>query len=119
VAGERLVLEGLHLGHPALGVRDRLDLLVHLEAPDDDAARWYLDRFRALRLAAAEDPEAFLHPFREVPGPAMDAMAMDVWRSVNLAVLEEAVRPWAATADLVLEVGPDHEVTAVRHRSRG
>lgn len=119
VAGERLVLEGLHLGHPALGVRDRLDLLVHLEAADDDAARWYLDRFRELRAAAVEDPGAFLHRFREVPGEAMDAMAMDVWRSVNLAVLEEAVRPWADVADLVLELGPDHELVAVRRPTSG
>jgi len=114
VAADRLVLDGLHLGHPALGVRDRLDLLVHLEAADDDAARWYLERFQSLRRAAAEDPTAFLHQFRELPGEALDAMAMDVWRSVNLVVLEESVRPWRDAADLVLEVGPDHELVGVR-----
>jgi type I pantothenate kinase len=114
VAGERLVLEGLHLGHPDLGIRDRLDLLVHLEAPDEDAARWYLGRFRALRALAADDPAAFLHQFRDLPADAMEGMAMDVWRAVNLVVLEEAVRPWAGAADLVLVLGPDHEVVEVR-----
>ena len=113
VEGARLVLEGLHLGHPAVGVRDRLDLLVHLEAADDDAARWYLERFQTLRRAAAEDPAAFLHQFRDLPGEALDAMAMDVWRSVNLVVLEESVRPWRAAADLILELGPEHELVAV------
>ena len=114
VAAEQLVLEGLHLGHPALGVRDRLDLLVHLEAADDDAARWYLVRFQALRTAAADDPTAFLHQFRDLPVDALDGMAMEVWRSVNLVVLEEAVRPLAAAADLVLELGAHHEVAEVR-----
>lgn len=114
VANDRLVLEGLHLGHPQLGVRDRLDLLVHLEAADDDAARWYLGRFRSLRALAAEDEDAFLHQFRDVPAEVMDGMAMDVWRAVNLVVLEEAVRPWAEVADLVVRVGPDHELVEVR-----
>jgi type I pantothenate kinase len=118
VAAERLVLEGLHLGHPDLGIRDRLDLLVHLEVADDDAARWYLGRFQALRALAAADPGAFLHQFRDVPAEVLDGMAMDVWRDVNLVVLEEAVRPWSDAADLVLVLGPDHEVEHVL-RPRG
>jgi type I pantothenate kinase len=113
VAGERLVVEGLHLGHPALGVRDRFDLLVHVDADDDDLARWFLERFRQLRGAAAEVPEAFLYPYRDLPAETMEGMAMDVWRAVNLAVLEEDVRPWEQVADLVLHLGPDHHVVEV------
>jgi type I pantothenate kinase len=116
VAGDRLVVEGLHLGHPALGGRDRIDLLVHVDGADDDLARWYLQRFQGLRAAAADDPEAFLHQFRDLPGEVLDQMAMDVWAGVNLVVLEEAVRPWAAAADLVIHLGPSHEVVLVeRH----
>src|SRR5205809_933046 len=83
-----LAAEGLHLGHPGLAVRDRIDLLVHIDAADDDLARWYLARFQGLRDAAADDPEAFLHRFRDLPGEVMDQMAMDVWSAVNLVVLE-------------------------------
>jgi hypothetical protein len=32
---------------------------------------------------------------------------------VNLAVLAEEVRPWAGEADLVLRLGPDHDVVEV------
>lgn len=113
VASDRLVVEGLHLGHPALGVRDRFDLLVHLDADDADLARWYLARFRELRAAAAADPSAFLHRFRDLEGAVLDAMAMDVWDAVNLAVLEQEVRPRAGAADLRLRFGPDHEVVEV------
>ena len=116
VAGDRLVVEGLHLGHPALGGRDRIDLLVHLDGADDDLARWFLQRFQGLRAAAADDPEAFLHQFRDLPGEVLDQMAMEVWAGVNLVVLEEAVRPWAAAADFVIHLGPSHEVVLVeRH----
>jgi type I pantothenate kinase len=116
VAGDRLIVEGLHLSHPALRVRDRFDLLVHIDAADPDLARWYLQRFQALRSAAAEDPTAFLHAFREMPGEVLDGMAMDVWASVNLVVLEEEIRPWAGEADLALWLGPDHEVVSVERR---
>lgn len=123
VTGDRLVVEGLHLGHAILGdgvgapagrsVRDRFDLLVHIDGADDDLARWYLDRFRQLRSAAALDPDAFLHQFRDLPDELIEGMAMDVWRGVNLVVLDEEIRPWADAADLVLRLGPDHEVVEV------
>lgn len=113
LAGDVLVVEGLHLGHPGLGVRDRFDLLVHIEADVADLARWYLERFRQLRAAAAEEPTAFLHPFRAMPAEVIEAMAMDVWKDVNLVVLEEEIRPWAGEADLVIRLGSDHEVVDV------
>jgi type I pantothenate kinase len=113
LAGERLVVEGLHLGHPALGVRQRFDLLVHIDADEADLARWFLERFRQLRADAADVPGAFLHPFKDLPADTVEAMAMDVWRAVNVAVLEEEVRPWEGAADLVLRLGPDHEVLDV------
>jgi type I pantothenate kinase len=93
-------------------VRDRFDLLVHVDAADEDLARWYLDRFRELRSAAAADPAAFLHQFRDVDGAVLDGMAMDVWDAVNLVVLEEEVRPWASAADLTLWLGADHSVAS-------
>ncbi|MEY2468697.1 MAG: type pantothenate kinase, partial [Actinomycetota bacterium] len=31
ITGDGLVLDGLHLGHPLLRLRDRIDLLVHLD----------------------------------------------------------------------------------------
>jgi len=113
VEGEPLVVEGLHLAHPALGLRARIDLLVHVDADDELLARWYLERFGQLRAEAAEDPGAFLHPYRDVPAEAMDAMAMQVWHDVNLVVLHDEVRPHAHRADLVVRLGPDHEVLAV------
>lgn len=121
VPGERLVVgdaevvivEGLHLAAPELGVRDRFDVVVHLDADDVDLERWYLTRFQALRTAAADDPTAMLHPYLPIGPDALDAMALDVWRAVNLVVLHDHARPAAAHADVVLWLGPDHEVVRV------
>ena len=60
---EVVVVEGLHLASAELGVRDRFDLVVHLDAADDLLRGWYLARFQELRTAAESDPTAFLHPY--------------------------------------------------------
>ena len=117
VAGDRLVVDGLHLAHPALGVRDLLDLVIHLEADDADLERWFLERFRSLRAAAAEDPGAFLHPFRDMPAEVIEGMALDVWRDVNLVVLHDEIRPLAATADVVVHLDADHTITSLGLRT--
>jgi len=114
---EVVVVEGLHLASAELGVRDRFDLVVHLDAADDDLRGWYLARFRALRAAAESDPTAFLHPYVALGGEALDAMALDVWDAVNLAVLHEHVRADEDAADVVVRFGPDHGVDSIVVRS--
>ena len=108
-----VIVEGLHLASPALGVRDRFDLVVHLDADDADLESWYLGRFHELQAAAADDPTAMLHPYLPLGVEALDAMALDVWRAVNLVVLREHARPAAAHADIVLWLGPEHDVLRV------
>lgn len=125
VAGQRVaaggagvvVVEGLHLASAALGVRDRFDLVVHLDADDDHLRGWYLERFRSLRTAAASDPSAFLHPYLAWGEEALDAMALQVWEAVNLAVLHEHVRVDEAAADVVVRFGADHAVASVEIRN--
>jgi type I pantothenate kinase len=107
---EVVIVEGLHLASPALGVRSRLDLVVHLDAEDVDLERWYLERFRTLRTVAADDPSAFLHQYLGMGGDALDGMALDVWRAVNLVVLHEHARPDAVHADVVLHLDAEHGV---------
>jgi type I pantothenate kinase len=116
VTGELVVIEGLHLAHPALGTRGLLDLVIHLDADETDLERWFLERFRSLRDEAASEPTAFLHAFRDMPADVIEGMALDVWRDVNLVVLHEEARPWASTADVVIRFGPAHEIQSVEVR---
>jgi type I pantothenate kinase len=126
VPGERVVVggapvvvvEGLHLAGDALGVGDRFGLVLHLDAHHEVLEQWYLERFRSLREAAAADPDAFLHPYVQALDPdALDTLALDVWRSVNLVLLHRHVRPAAAAADVQLHLGPDHRVERAVARS--
>jgi type I pantothenate kinase len=116
VSGEIVIVEGLHLAHPALGVRELLDMVIHLDADDADLERWFLDRFRSLRAEAAREPAAFLHPFRDMPAEVIEGMALDVWRSVNLVVLREEVRPQVGDADVLIRFGPAHDIESIEAR---
>jgi type I pantothenate kinase len=116
IVSDTIVLDGLHLGNPLLGVRDRIDTLVHLDAPTDTLSSWYLNRFEGLRAEAADEPSAMLYPYRDVEPEAMNAMAMQVWRDLNALVVEEEVRPFEQTADLVVRLGDEHSVREVERR---
>ena len=102
--------------HPLLGVRDRIDVLVHLDAPNDVLADWYLARFQQLRTAAREDETAMLYPYRDMDPAALDGMAMQVWRDLNSVVIDEEIRPLESEADIVVRLGPDHEVLELSRR---
>lgn len=116
VASRTLVLDGLHLGHPTLGVRDRIDLLVHLDAPTDTLSEWFLGRFQELRALAKDDPTAMLHPYRDMDPAALDAMAMQVWRELNAVVIDTEVRPAEDAADVVVRLNADHSVAEIIRR---
>jgi len=116
VTSDAIVIDGLHLGHPALGIRDRIDVLVHLDAPTDTLSDWYLTRFEQLRAEAANEPTAMLYPYRDLDAEVMNGMAMQVWRDLNSVVIEQEVRPQEQSADIVVRLGAEHAVVATETR---
>jgi type I pantothenate kinase len=113
-----LIIEGLRsLAGPepgeAVGVRDRVDLGIYVDAADEHARGWYLERFRSWRVDAAEDPGAFLHPLRAMPDDEADALALRVWDAVNAPNVRDHVLPTREHADVVLCKGAGHAVTEV------
>ncbi|MEV4418887.1 type I pantothenate kinase [Patulibacter sp. NPDC049589] len=113
-----LVLEGLRAlagpgpdGDP--GVRDLVDLGVYVDATEDAARAWYLDRFHAWRVAAADDPGALLHQIADMPDADADALALRVWAETNAPNVRDHVLPTRAHADVILEKDADHRVARV------
>lgn len=110
-----LVLEGLGAlaGPDAGGVADLVDLGVYVDAAEEDARGWYLERFRAWRVAAADDAGAYLHRIADMADADADALALRVWDETNAPNVREHVLPTRERADVVLEKGPDHRVERV------
>jgi len=103
VRPEVLVVEGV----VALQ-RPIADLGVYLDADRADLERWYVERFRALVAAAADDPASFYRGWVGLDDDEIAALARDVWRLVNLPNLDEHIEATRANADVVLEKGADH-----------
>jgi type I pantothenate kinase len=108
-----LIIEGVN----ALGALvDRLDLGVYLHAEASDLERWYVMRFMSLCVEAAEDPSSFYRQFVGMSADETEALARQVWQSVNLVNLREHIEPTRALADCVVVKGPDHTITAIEMR---
>ncbi|WP_225847871.1 type I pantothenate kinase [Streptomyces sp. HPF1205] len=127
VPGERLtvrrpdilVVEGLNVLQPALpgkdgrtriGLADHFDFSVYVDARAEDIERWYLERFRALRDTAFQDPSSYFRRYTEVGEDEALDYARRMWRTVNRPNLVQNIAPTRGRATLVLRKGPDHKV---------
>jgi len=100
-----IVVEGVN----ALRYAAHLDLGVYLHAEVQHMEAWYAARF--LDLCEQPPPGSFYEHFRGLDLAGREAVARDVWRSVNLVNLREHILPTRAAAAVVVEKAADHTVT--------
>jgi type I pantothenate kinase len=105
-----IILEGLHLTR---FVGDLLAPIVYLDAAEADVEEWYVRRFLDLVSAAETDPESFYRLFVGPDRSALDGIARQLWSAINLVNLREHIAPWRDRADIVVRVGPDHQILEV------
>ncbi|WP_330174121.1 type I pantothenate kinase [Streptomyces sp. NBC_01498] len=114
-----LIVEGLNVLQPALpgqdgrtrvGLADFFDFSVYVDARAEDIESWYLNRFRALRETAFQDPSSYFRTYTQVSEEEALDYARTTWRTVNRLNLLENVAPTRGRATLVLRKGPDHKV---------
>ncbi|MGZ8765796.1 MAG: type I pantothenate kinase [Acidimicrobiia bacterium] len=103
-----LILEGVN----ALQFHARLDFGVYVDAPVAAIETWYVDRLVA--LVADAPAGTFYAGWSAFTPEQVDALAHDIWRSINAVNLAEHIEPTRAVADVVVEKGPDHELLALR-----
>ncbi|PRY00016.1 type I pantothenate kinase [Allonocardiopsis opalescens] len=116
-----LVIEGLNVLQPPpagrLGVADFFDFSIYVDAKVEHIRSWFLDRFRALRRTAFNDPRSYFHEMATtVDEQESLAFAAEVWRTINEVNLVENIVPTRGRATLVLYKDADHGVRRVRLR---
>jgi type I pantothenate kinase len=111
-----LLVEGLGLsGFPdGRHAADALDVLIYLDADEDDLERWFVDRFMGFWRAAEHDPASFYARFRALDEAGADQLARSVWTGVNRVNLREHVVAARDRADILLRKAGDHDLTALR-----
>jgi type I pantothenate kinase len=113
-----LIVEGLNVLQPgpSLTVSDLFDFSIYVDARTEHIARWYTDRFLALRSTAFADPESHFHHFAELTDSEARTEADHLWRTINEPNLVDNILPTRPRATLVLRKDIDHTINRVRLR---
>lgn len=112
ISGADVVLvEGLGLAPDAGGQRPPLDLLLYIDAAEDDIIAWFLARFMGLWEAAATDPNSFYARFRHMSADETRHFALSVWNGINRPNWLEYIALARPMADIVVVKALDHNLT--------
>jgi type I pantothenate kinase len=113
-----LLLEGLNVLQPGprLAVADLFDFSIYVDAHTEDIARWYVERFLALRGTAFADPASHFHHYATLTDDQAAPAAVRLWKRINEPNLIANILPTRPRATLVLRKDADHRITRVRLR---
>lgn len=113
ISGADVVLvEGLGLAPDVGGQRPPLDLLLYIDAAEDDIIAWFLARFMGLWEAAGTDPTSFYARFRHMSADEARQFALSVWNGINRPNWLEHIARAKPVADIVVVKTLDHSLTA-------
>ena len=108
---EIVLVEGLGLAPDAAGQRPPLDLLLYIDAAEDDIIAWFLARFMGLWAAAATDPASFYARFRHMSEAEARQFALSVWNGINRPNWLEHIARARDVADIVVVKALDHSLS--------
>jgi type I pantothenate kinase len=113
-----VIVEGLNVLQPPPGanevsIGELFDFSVYVDAHSDDIARWYVDRFMALRSGAFSNPSSYFHTYAQLRDDEAARTARGFWEGINLPNLVENILPTKHRASLVLQKAADHTVERV------
>lgn len=112
--GDIVLVEGLGLAPGSDGQRPPTDLLLYIDADEDDIVAWFLARFMALWDAAASDATSFYARFRHMSEGEARQFALGVWAGINRPNWQDHIARALPVADLVVKKALDHSLTLVR-----
>lgn len=116
-----VLVEGLGLS-PTGKPRDPsafLDLLIYIDASEQDLEAWFVRRFMNLWREAETNPHSFYARFRSMTENEADAFARQVWAGINLPNLREHISPARQQADLLISKSANHDMRLAMPAFRG
>jgi type I pantothenate kinase len=105
-----VLVEGLGLSSgPAQRTPSALvDVLIYIDASEQDLETWFVRRFMGFLREAEINPDSFYNRFRTMAEPDAEKFAHAVWAGINLPNLRDHIAPARDTADIVLRKTLDH-----------
>jgi type I pantothenate kinase len=111
-----VLLEGLGFAPLANGetLAAHVDLLIYLDASEEDLETWFRERFMAFWHAAAQDPSSFYAQFRSMSPEVAEQFSRMVWSTINLPNLRNHIVRCRDGAHIVLHKTRDHRLERLR-----
>ena len=116
-----VLVEGLGLS-PTGKQRDPsafLDLLIYIDASEQDLEAWFVRRFMNLWRDAETNGSSFYARFRTMSETEADGFAHQVWAGINLPNLREHIAPARQHADLLISKSANHDMRLAMPAFRG
>lgn len=96
-------------------VLQSLDMLLYVDATEEDLEHWFLERFMGLWHAAADDPDSFYARFQTLSEAEARGFARtSAWRAINLPNLQDHISRARPHADILVWKERDHRLRLVR-----
>lgn len=120
-----LIVEGLNVLQPArtrpprtsgLAVSDFFDFSIYVDAEEEHAREWYVERFLRLRQTAFQQPESYFRRYGELDHDGAVERAEWLWDTINGPNLVQNIQPTRGRARLMLHKARDHSVQQLRLR---
>lgn len=105
-----LLVEGLGLlPHPGQrSAASLVDILIYIDAAENDLETWFLKRFMEFWRDAETNPASFYARFRSMSEQDAETFARSIWAGINLPNLRDHISLARAHADIVLKKSSDH-----------
>ena len=120
-----MIVEGLNVLQTGVGsaeqnspvfVSDYFDFSIYVDADEEYAKHWYVERFLTLRRTAFRDPVSYFHRYAGLSDTEARQTALKIWEEINGPNLRENILPTRNRAHLILEKGLDHSIQQVKLR---
>lgn len=85
-----------------------VDVLIYIDASEEDLETWFLRRFMGFWHDAETDAASFYTRFRTMTEADAENFARAVWAGINLPNLRDHIAPVRDRADIVLRKSLDH-----------
>lgn len=107
-----LLVEGLGFapGPDGRSLSALLDVLIYIDAAEDDLETWFVRRFMEFWRDAETNAASFYARFRSMSEADAEVFARAIWAGINLPNLRDHIQLVREDADIVLRKAADHSL---------
>ncbi|TCP31774.1 pantothenate kinase [Scopulibacillus darangshiensis] len=94
-------------------ISDYLDFAIYVDAEEDSAINWYLERVEKLYTVHRDDPASYFHRFSGLTIQEFRERALQIWHTINGPNLRGHIAPTKERANIILKKDANHNIEEI------